>query len=423
MDYPWENWHRLSPRGGAGLACDEAGAALGPAVVVAVRKRRGGEAFRARPAKQLGQILALAYGPKAGDAAPRVRAGLARIAKALNNGQPALAAICAVQMRLPEIAPEGMAKLAGAGDLLKYDPDQPRLPAGGPGGGEWAGGGGAGDDNDDDDWDDDDDGGENTMSPSPPVQVAQNTNAETMTDVPAPLVAPSAIGPSPTPPAYKSSVVSQADWQNFLDALDDANLTPEQQFIYSEIFAAEGGFRVNPQNGAFAGITWDIFDAARNATTTDFDPAGLEATTAKPCDLSPDQVAALYSFYFDQAMHTVGGSNAAAQIGDPYAAAALYDTMFFQGATAGPLLIQQAIDQVAGPETVDVSGGMGPATLAAYAQLASDPDTHDQLLDALAEQRIAFTKKQQQIQINRGVKPAPIDLARINYFRFLNERS
>jgi hypothetical protein len=31
-------------------------------------------------------------------------------------------------------------------------------------------------------------------------------------------------------------------------------------------------------------------------------------------------------------------------------------------------------------------------------------------------------KKQQQIQINRGVKPAPIDLARINYFRFLKER-
>jgi len=45
---------------------------------------------------------------------------------------------------LPDIAPEGVAKLAEAGALRKYRPDELRLPAGGPGDGEWTDSGDAG---------------------------------------------------------------------------------------------------------------------------------------------------------------------------------------------------------------------------------------------------------------------------------------
>jgi GNAT superfamily N-acetyltransferase len=40
--------------------------------------------------------------------------------------------------------PPGAPPMPGAGDRVKYDPDQPRVPAGSPEGGEWAGGGGGG---------------------------------------------------------------------------------------------------------------------------------------------------------------------------------------------------------------------------------------------------------------------------------------
>ena len=62
------------------------------------------------------------------------------------------ACIRAVQLAFPEIAPEGMAKLAHAASLQKDNPDwadEPREPPGNPGGGEWTndGGTGAGDAN------------------------------------------------------------------------------------------------------------------------------------------------------------------------------------------------------------------------------------------------------------------------------------
>ena len=57
----------------------------------------------------------------------------------LTAGERAQAGIQAVQLAFPKIAPAGMAKLAHAASLQKYNPDweeEPRIPAG-PGGGDW----------------------------------------------------------------------------------------------------------------------------------------------------------------------------------------------------------------------------------------------------------------------------------------------
>jgi len=55
----------------------------------------------------------------------------------MNEGDLARATVLALLMRLPEIPSTGMAKLAHATHLRKYSPDQSRVPAGNPDGGQW----------------------------------------------------------------------------------------------------------------------------------------------------------------------------------------------------------------------------------------------------------------------------------------------
>lgn len=56
-------------------------------------------------------------------------------------GDDALASIHAVLIGFPEIAPDGMAKLAVVASLRKYNPHWPRVPAGDPDGVQWTGDG------------------------------------------------------------------------------------------------------------------------------------------------------------------------------------------------------------------------------------------------------------------------------------------
>lgn len=72
--------------------------------------------------------------------------------RALNDANLALAGIATVQMKLPDLAPEALAKLAGDASLAKYNPDQPRDEAG-----RWTG------------------GGESEDETPKPIRVAQNT--------------------------------------------------------------------------------------------------------------------------------------------------------------------------------------------------------------------------------------------------------
>ncbi len=138
MIHPWISWRRLSPRGSAGLACDKDGVALGPVTLVARQEGR----YRPRPDRELAETFTLAYGPPSYETFLHWHDGLARIAKALDEGKPALAAISAVQLGLPAIAPERMEKLARSSLAKDFNPDEPRVPGGEEGGGEWTGDGG-----------------------------------------------------------------------------------------------------------------------------------------------------------------------------------------------------------------------------------------------------------------------------------------
>jgi len=139
--------YTLVPRGGAGLACDEDGVALGPLPLVeAVSDASCRRSYRLRPTEEIEQAFHLAYG-SAPDEIERHRRGLAEVTQLLAAGKDAQARIQGVLLAAPEIAPEGMAKLAQAAALRKANPDwpnQPRTPAGSSEGGQWTSGNGGG---------------------------------------------------------------------------------------------------------------------------------------------------------------------------------------------------------------------------------------------------------------------------------------
>jgi hypothetical protein len=132
--------YSLVPRGAAGLSCDEDGIALGPMPLVeAVSDAFGRRCYRMRSAAEVAQAFRLAHG-SASDEIERYQRGLARITELLSAGEGARARIEAVLLAIPEIAPEGMTKLAQAVALRKDNPDwveKPRIPAGIPEGGDW----------------------------------------------------------------------------------------------------------------------------------------------------------------------------------------------------------------------------------------------------------------------------------------------
>lgn len=116
------------------MSCDRDGVALGPVPLIS---GTGSARYAARPLVEMARAFGLAFRTMSEADLERCLTGLDRIAKAFDRGDRALAAIMAVQLRLPEIDTLGMAKLGAATDLNKYSPDQPRVPAGSPDGGEW----------------------------------------------------------------------------------------------------------------------------------------------------------------------------------------------------------------------------------------------------------------------------------------------
>ena len=115
MNAPFARTFRLVPRGGAGLACDDDGVALGPvSLVEAFRDEAGKLRFRAQPLADLGKAMRLAYGDAESEAIARHHRGLSRIAELLAAGEGTRARIHAVQLGFPNIGEDGMAKLARA---------------------------------------------------------------------------------------------------------------------------------------------------------------------------------------------------------------------------------------------------------------------------------------------------------------------
>jgi hypothetical protein len=129
MHNPFDIPFRLTKRGGFGLACDAAGIALGPVVLVELteeRRRHFYRLYRRRPVAEIIHALTLGYGPiEASDLTARL-AGLEVATNALNHGDMARASVATVLLKLPPLSREALAKLAGDPTLKKYSPDQPR---------------------------------------------------------------------------------------------------------------------------------------------------------------------------------------------------------------------------------------------------------------------------------------------------------
>lgn len=89
-----------------------------------------------RPQRELERLLSIGYGcPISLD--DRM-GGLKATAHALNKGDRCLAAIALVHTALPPLPNEDLAQqMARIDNLTKYRPDQPRVPAGSPEGGQW----------------------------------------------------------------------------------------------------------------------------------------------------------------------------------------------------------------------------------------------------------------------------------------------
>ena len=145
MNFAVDYIYRLAPRGGAGLACDAAGVALGATDLARVHLEGARRRCEVRPPGEIGRVLKAAYGPQPDAVVQRLHRGLNRTAKWLEAGDLCHAGVEAVMLGFPDLTPTAMAKLAELADLEKRGAaweDEPRVPAGQAGGGQWTTGGG-----------------------------------------------------------------------------------------------------------------------------------------------------------------------------------------------------------------------------------------------------------------------------------------
>ncbi len=139
MAIVYANMYRLYPRGGTGLTCDGNGVALGEVELAKVSVTRGRLRCAVRPIEEIAFILELAYGDVRPETSGRVHRRLRRIAAHLEASELAHAEIEALMLGLPRLTQEAIAKLTSAGGLRKGNwwLDEPRIPAGQTGGGQW----------------------------------------------------------------------------------------------------------------------------------------------------------------------------------------------------------------------------------------------------------------------------------------------
>jgi hypothetical protein len=314
--------------------------------------------------------------------------------------------------------------------FLKYNPDEPR---------DWHGRWTTGGDDASDDNTDGSDAGSNTPTDKPTTSGgAQNPQLIPASATGGNSSKPDSFDPTnqnPPIPDYKKDSVNQADWNAFNQQLtqmqQSGEISPTEAYAYREIFAAEGGMSQDPAGSAVAGITQsdlsDFLDRVQEASNDPTDPDhawaqemssqfdGVQKTT----DLNAADVADVYNYMFDtQYLSGPGGSDALNKVGDPYAAAALADTMFRNGQPGGSLIVQNAINDVyqqTGNAPIPVDSNLGSGTLNAYSNLAQNPDTSNQLLDDLAGERARY------LSANGSMDAG--DFSRIQHFRFVRERN
>jgi|SRR5579884_2196918 len=172
MDLVCERMRRLDARGSAsrGVVVDAEGAMLGPDCVLVRRTAAGYRCVRPEEAAAIQKALLGAQG----DDSDRLFVLSQGIAKALNEGELALAQIYGLRIPIAGLDSGQLRKLVAVAPWVKanFNPDEPRIPAGEPGGGEWT---------------DDDGGGSETVPLAALAGATAAAAAETATSIFGPL--------------------------------------------------------------------------------------------------------------------------------------------------------------------------------------------------------------------------------------------
>src|SRR5215472_13247518 len=138
--FMFETMRRLHPRGAAnrGVCVDGDGAMLGPDWALVERAAAGYRVAQRGASRDVQKALLIDR-----DAPDWLFEQGQRIADALNRGEVALAQIYGLRIPAREIDGGQLKRLASIATLTKsgFDPDEPRIPAGQPRGGEWTTGG------------------------------------------------------------------------------------------------------------------------------------------------------------------------------------------------------------------------------------------------------------------------------------------
>jgi hypothetical protein len=145
LDGLFDNMRRLDERGPAsrGIVVDAEGAMLGPDCVLV---RRTGTGYRCIEPEEAAPLQSFLFGAE-GDDPDRLFHLIGGITRALNAGELALAEIYGLRIPVSGLDDRQLKQLAAAAPFVKanFNPDQPRIPAGEPGAGEWTTeGGGSG---------------------------------------------------------------------------------------------------------------------------------------------------------------------------------------------------------------------------------------------------------------------------------------
>lgn len=142
MDRVHNKMRRLDARGPAsrGVVVDAEGAMLGPDCVLVQRTAAGYRCLRQMEAAAIQEVL---FGAE-GDDPDRLFVLSRGIAKALSEGELALAQIYGLRIPIAGLDGGQLRKLTAVAPSIKanFNPDEPRIPAGEPGGGEWTDDGG-----------------------------------------------------------------------------------------------------------------------------------------------------------------------------------------------------------------------------------------------------------------------------------------
>jgi hypothetical protein len=200
-----QTYRLTNEAGGLGLSCTTDGLSLAGTALLHKTVR----GFSPRAATEIALLMKAAYGAD-GDGI-RLEASLGLIARALNSGEPALAAIAAVLTRTPELSSEAARRLAAVNDnLTKYNPDQPR---------DWHGR-----------WASED--GSNPAGSAAPRQGEQPATATS----PAPRGGDIASGQQPNPGSQDASPAANASAARESDAPDDRT---QSSIALEQVFASQ----------------------------------------------------------------------------------------------------------------------------------------------------------------------------------------